>query len=116
MTPCSGETAVSGVGCVIVPLALAERHPATATSETLPIKRNGIELKLSLMIGLHAVAALLLATLFVTSSAAVENRRFVFEYETLVGPIAEGDGPVHIFVPLAASSDQQRILDEEIVA
>lgn len=59
---------------------------------------------------------MLLAPWFVANSADADNRRFLFEYETVVGPIAEGEGPVHVFVPLAASSAQQRVLGEEIDA
>jgi len=69
------------------------------------------------MIRFHVMASLFLAMFFAASLAgAAEDRRFVFEYETRVGPIAEGEGPVHVFVPLAASSRQQLIVDEEIVA
>jgi hypothetical protein len=49
-------------------------------------------------------------------SETPSGRRFTFEYETIVGPIAKGLGPIHIFVPLAAKNAQQRILGEEISA
>ncbi len=68
------------------------------------------------MIRFSVVLAMLVAAVSTTSSTAAEDRRFVFEYEARVGPIAEGEGPVHVFVPLAANSSQQRVLDEEIVA
>jgi transglutaminase-like putative cysteine protease len=47
---------------------------------------------------------------------ASEAREFVFEYATVVGPIAEGEGPVDVFVPLAASTAQQDVVAEEIEA
>ena len=50
------------------------------------------------------------------ASGSPDGRRFTFEYETVVGPIAPGEGPIHIFVPLAAESEQQVILGEEISA
>jgi len=70
------------------------------------------------MIRFHAAIAIasVVVLSFVTNSSAAENRRFVFEYEARVGPIAEGRGPIHVFIPLAAKSEQQRILDEEINA
>lgn len=64
----------------------------------------------------RALSGLILGLTLAASSSAAETRRFVFEYETVVGPIAEGEGPVHVFVPLAASSSHQRVLGEEIAA
>ena len=49
-------------------------------------------------------------------TGADEGRRFVFEYEAIVGPIPEDSGPIHIFVPLAANNRQQKVLDEEITS
>ena len=45
-----------------------------------------------------------------------ETREFVFEYRTTVGPIPEGEGPVHVFVPLAVTSDQQTVVAESVDA
>ncbi len=44
------------------------------------------------------------------------SRSFEFRYETIIGPIPKGEGPVHVFVPLAAQSEQQRVVSEEVKA
>ncbi|MFQ5417019.1 MAG: transglutaminase-like domain-containing protein [Myxococcota bacterium] len=41
---------------------------------------------------------------------------FDFHYEVKVGPIEAGRGPVHVFVPLARTSDPQPVLDEHVMA
>ena len=33
-------------------------------------------------------------------AASQDARRFTFTYETTIGPIEEGLGPVHVFVPI----------------
>ena len=50
------------------------------------------------------------------ASASAESRQFTFEYETTIGPMEPGAGPVDVFVPLAVQNAEQRVLDEEIVA
>ncbi len=63
--------------------------------------------------------ALLLAlclALVPTERGAAEPRRFTFEYTAVVGRVPAGAGPIHVFVPLAATSDHQQVLDEEVVA
>jgi len=45
-----------------------------------------------------------------------EVRRFEFHYAARIGPIPAGSGPVHVFVPLAASSDAQQVVDERITS
>ena len=60
--------------------------------------------------------ASLLLLVVCADAAAREGRRFDFSYEVTVGPVEAGAGPVHVFVPLARPSEQQRILSEEIDA
>jgi transglutaminase-like putative cysteine protease len=43
-----------------------------------------------------------------------QEREFTFDYTTTIGPIAKGSGPLHVFIPLAASSDAQTLLKETI--
>jgi transglutaminase-like putative cysteine protease len=45
-----------------------------------------------------------------------EGRRFSFRYETSVGPVEAGLGPVHVFVPLPAETGQQQVLETRIEA
>lgn len=40
----------------------------------------------------------------------------MLRYETRIGPVEAGRGPVHVFVPLARSSRPQRILSETVTA
>lgn len=61
-------------------------------------------------------AALLALLALVALPAGAETRRFSFDYQVVVGPIAEGEGPVHVFLPLAATSEQQQVVGEEIEA
>ncbi len=51
-----------------------------------------------------------------TIRAEQTNRVFSFEYKTVIDTIAAGSGPVHVFIPLAVASDQQRVLSEHIDA
>ncbi|MBW2286369.1 MAG: transglutaminase domain-containing protein [Deltaproteobacteria bacterium] len=44
------------------------------------------------------------------------QRAISFEYVTRVGPIEAGAGPVHVYVPLARESDQQKVVFESIRA
>ena len=41
-------------------------------------------------------------------------RTFRFTYETTIGPIEAGTGPVHVFIPLARSDAQQTIRAEHV--
>jgi transglutaminase-like putative cysteine protease len=53
------------------------------------------------------------------ASAALADdgaRSFSFRYSTRVGPIEEGAGPVHVWIPLAAESPVQRVVSERIEA
>jgi transglutaminase-like putative cysteine protease len=52
----------------------------------------------------------------VPALAADETRSFTFRYEATVGPIDEGLGPVHVFVPLARASEVQDVVSESIEA
>ena len=67
-------------------------------------------------------ALLALSAIFAGSSIAhadeapEASRSFEFRYETTIGPIAKGAGPVHVFVPLAFQSEQQRVVSEEVEA
>jgi len=45
-----------------------------------------------------------------------DGRIFEFTYEARIGPIEVGRGPVHVFVPLARSSDEQRVVAETVTA
>ncbi|MFP6638950.1 MAG: transglutaminase domain-containing protein [Myxococcota bacterium] len=45
-----------------------------------------------------------------------DNRRFEFVYETEIGPIGEGQGPVEVFVPLPRADRYQRVLSVDIEA
>lgn len=47
---------------------------------------------------------------------ASEDRRFWFSYDTRVGPLPEGVGPIHVFVPLPAETNEQDVLELEIAA
>ena len=42
------------------------------------------------------------------------DRTISFEYVTRLGPIEAGVGPVHVYIPLARASDQQRVVSETI--
>lgn len=63
-----------------------------------------------------AISVVLSFVLCATIASANETRQFVFEYSTIVGPVAAGEGPVHVFVPLATTSEQQQVVSEEIEA
>ena len=59
-----------------------------------------------------------LAWLFVPAAApaADDVRSFTFVYETTVGPFEADAGPLHVWIPLAANRDDQRVVDERIEA
>jgi hypothetical protein len=59
------------------------------------------------------VAWLLVST---TAAAQGDARSFTFHYRTTIGPIEAGAGPLHVWIPLAATSDAQRIVGETIDA
>jgi transglutaminase-like putative cysteine protease len=53
------------------------------------------------------------------ASAALADdgaRSFRFRYSTIIGPIEDGAGPVHVWIPLAAESPVQRVVSERIEA
>jgi transglutaminase-like putative cysteine protease len=52
----------------------------------------------------------------VLAPAMVQAREFTFEYAVTIGPVADSKGPLHVFVPLAANSPQQQVLEETIVS
>ena len=56
--------------------------------------------------------------LLLASAALADDgaRSFRFRYSTSVGPIEEGAGPVHVWIPLAAESPVQRVVSERIEA
>lgn len=47
---------------------------------------------------------------------AIEARRLDFRYEVSLGPIQEGVGPIHLFVPLAREGEVQHVVAETIEA
>lgn len=53
---------------------------------------------------------------YADSQKADVSRRFSFEYKTSIDDIDTGSGPVHVFIPLAVSSNQQRVVSETIEA
>jgi transglutaminase-like putative cysteine protease len=58
-----------------------------------------------------------IATIAVTANAeSTDSRDFVFHYETRIGPISPGSGPVHVFVPLARTSEPQQVVAEHVTA
>lgn len=57
------------------------------------------------------------ALILVTSALAEDTARtFTFRYATTVGPVEAGAGPVHVWVPLAVESSDQRVVAESIEA
>jgi transglutaminase-like putative cysteine protease len=56
--------------------------------------------------------------LLLASAALADDgpRTFTFRYSTIVGPIEEGAGPAHVWIPLAAESPVQRVVSERIEA
>jgi len=50
------------------------------------------------------------------AATSADARVFTFRYETVVGPIDPGSGPVHVWIPLAAESPVQRVVAEKIEA
>jgi hypothetical protein len=50
------------------------------------------------------------------SRPATGSRTFTFRYQVEIGPVESGLGPVHVFVPLAAQTAQQRVLAERVDA
>lgn len=63
-------------------------------------------------------ALLLLVVAFTSlpASAGTDERRFRFSYQTEVGPIPAGEGPVHVFIPLPAETRRQTVESLEITA
>jgi transglutaminase-like putative cysteine protease len=64
------------------------------------------------------VLTTLVASLALLASSAHADvaRRFTFDYDVTIGAIAEGAGPVHVFVPLAAHTEQQLVAGETVEA
>ena len=60
-------------------------------------------------------ALLLILISLAAGVSSAETRQFVFEYTTQVGPAKSG-GALDVFVPLAASSEQQVVVEETITA
>lgn len=44
------------------------------------------------------------------------GRVFSFENKTVIEPVSQGSGPVHVFIPLAIENSQQRIISEQVRA
>lgn len=65
---------------------------------------------LRLTLGLPLLLSVLVAP------AVVQAREFTFEYAVTIGPVAGKKGQLHVFIPLAANSSQQQLLDETIVS
>lgn len=49
-------------------------------------------------------------------SLAEPPRTLRFTYDVEIGPLTGGSGPAHVFVPLAQSDEQQRVLSREVTA
>jgi transglutaminase-like putative cysteine protease len=68
----------------------------------------------------RSIIALLCAALFSAVSAlpaaAGSARTFTFRYATTIGPVEAGEGPVHVWVPLAVQDESQRVVAEKIEA
>jgi len=64
------------------------------------------------------VAALGLLLSQTTHAVSVPGgpRSFEFSYSATIGPVEAGREPIHVFIPLARSSDPQRIVNERIEA
>ena len=58
--------------------------------------------------------SVLLLPLVLLSASPGQARVLTFEYQTQLGPVDPGDGPVDIFIPLAVNGDQQFVLEEII--
>lgn len=56
----------------------------------------------------------LIALQLLSQAAWAESRQFTFNYLTRIGPIEAGAGSLHVFIPLAVTSDQQQLIDEQI--
>ncbi len=52
----------------------------------------------------------------VVPASSQESRRFSFTYQTRIGPMEEGRGPVHVFIPLPRVTGQQQVLSAEVAA
>lgn len=50
------------------------------------------------------------------SASAVGARTFEFEYDVTVPPIREGEGELHLFIPLPVEDARQRVLSEDIAS
>ncbi|MEE8059689.1 MAG: transglutaminase domain-containing protein [Pseudomonadales bacterium] len=57
---------------------------------------------------------LLLSVLTSAVGAEQPSRVFSFAYKTRIATVAAGEGPVHVFIPLAVDNDQQHIINEQI--
>ena len=56
----------------------------------------------------------LVALQLLSQAVFAESRQFTFNYLTRIGPIEADSGSLHVFIPLAVTSDQQQVLDEQI--
>ncbi len=66
----------------------------------------------SWMQGILAIVVALIAP----AALAEETRSIAFHYETTIGPVPLGAGPVHVFIPLARNDTDQRVVAEAIEA
>ena len=67
----------------------------------------------------HPLRPLLLLILLLAPHPArtdEDGRRFAFTYQTEIGPVPAGAGPVHVFVPLPAETPRQTVESLEITA
>ena len=64
---------------------------------------------------LHCLLALSLSSLAVPAASG-GSRTFRFTYEAHVGPVPAGEGPVHVWVPLAESDEHQVVHERTIRA
>jgi hypothetical protein len=71
-----------------------------------------------MLLRLTAIASMLLLTFGAALKlhAAEEVRTFSFDYSASIATPEAGAGPVHVFIPLAAETDQQRVVAEKILA
>ena len=74
----------------------------------LPSFRSSLRLGRVLLILL-----VLLPTLAVADS---EGRRFKFVYESRIGPVASGLGPVHVWIPVPRDDDAQKVVNLDVDA
>jgi len=63
------------------------------------------------------VVVLILLVLLPTMAVAdSEVRRFKFVYESRIGPVASGRGPVHVWIPLPRDDDAQQVVKLDVDA